>query len=89
MALYYMTVKASVHHHAALHIDKVAHLQVAEIASVESLLYSGDGVGVVARERHYRQTHTVVRYRLVDFQLVDKRACGRFRPVLSISKAVS
>ena len=71
-----MAVQTAVHHHAALHVHAVAGLEQPEVAAAESLLNGCDGVGV-AGNGHDGKADAVMGHRLVDFQLVGKRASER------------
>ena len=73
VALDDVAVKTAVHHHAAFHVHAVARLEQAEVTAAESLLDGCDGVGV-AGNGHDSKADAVMGHRLVDFQLVSKRA---------------
>ena len=77
MTLNDVPVEAPVHEHTALEVHKVAHLQCAEVGALKCFLYCGNGVGAIAREFHHCEAYAIVRNRLVDFQLIDKRASER------------
>ena len=61
MALHNVPIEAPVHEHATLHVHLIAHLEQAQVATVECFLDCGDGVGAIARQFHYREAHPVVR----------------------------
>ena len=73
MSLHDVSVEPSIHHHAALHIDVVAHFEQPEVGTVERFLHGGDRVGAVL-DFHYSEAHAIVRHTLVDLQLIYKRA---------------
>ena len=76
MALHDMSIQSPVHHHRALHIHLVAHLEQTKIAALQSLPHGGNGIGVVL-ETHNREADAVVGDALVNVQLVYKGACKR------------
>ncbi len=71
--LHDMPVKASVHQHRALHVHLVAHLEQPEVAALQSLAHSGDGICVVF-EAHNCQANAVVGDALVDAKFLYEGA---------------
>ena len=77
MPLHYMAVEAAVHQHGALEVHEVAGRELPDIGAVESFLYRRHGVAIVGLNVYHGKAYAVVRYRLVDMQLVGKRAPNR------------
>ena len=71
--LHDMPIKAAVHQHRALHIHLVAHLEQSEVAALQSLAHSGDGI-CVAFEAHNCQANAVVGDALVDAKFLYEGA---------------
>ena len=69
--LHNMPIKAAVHQHRALHIHLVAHLEQSEVAALQSLAHSGDGI-CVAFDAHDCQANAVVGDTLVDAKFLHE-----------------
>ncbi len=71
VSLHDMAVKSAVHQHRALHVHFVAHLEQSEVAALQSLAHSGDGI-CVAFEAHDCQANAVVGDALVDAKFLNE-----------------
>ena len=66
-----MSVEPSVHQHRTLHVDLIAHLEQAEVGTVERLLHGRDGI-MVAVDVDHGEAYAVVTDALINLQLVSK-----------------
>ena len=83
MALNDVPIQSSVHQHATLDIHLVAHLQQAEVGTLQGFTHGGDDIGAVLNADNC-QTHAIVCHTLVNAQLVDKRAAQRKVNIVSV-----
>ena len=71
MTLHDVAIQTTVHHHATLNIHLITHLEQAQVGTVESFFHRRYHV-CISCFLHYRKTHAVVRYALVNTQLIYK-----------------
>ena len=74
VALHDVSVEPSVEEHTSLEVDEVADFEQTEVAAVEGFLNGRNGECAITGEVDHGKTDAVVSDRLVNSQLVGKRA---------------
>ena len=81
MSLHDMTVKATIHHHATLHIYSVTHIQKAKIGTFDGLFHSSYRISTILQTNHGK-AYAIMRYTLVYLQLIYKATLKRQMQIL-------